>query len=114
MGLQASELRIGNWHIWDGIECQVEADTLNSMYYGILKSDPILLTEEWLLKLGFKVETIKGGRGEFKFYTNDCLAFNTSHQRWWLNKGHSPTNPKHVHQLQNLYFVLTGEELCVK
>ena len=63
---------------------------------------PIPLTEEWLLKFGFRESNkylfkYKLGlkkRGDNYFYDNISI--------------------KHVHQLQNLYFALTGEELTLK
>ena len=81
--------------------------------------EPIPLTEEWLLKFGFKKKMgfyeIRGKRSKLMLVKStlrinlaqqciteitygDCYAFNLSS----------------VHQLQNLYFALTGEELTIK
>jgi len=62
---------------------------------------PIELTEEWLLKLGFKPfgkDFIKKG-----------IVIHKRKRGWVLRK----TVPiiKSVHQLQNLFYCLTGEEL---
>lgn len=81
--------------------------------------EPIPLTEEWLLRFGFKKKMgfyeIRGKRSKLMLVKStlrinlaqqciteitygDCYAFNLSS----------------VHQLQNLYFALTGEELTIK
>jgi len=55
--------------------------------------EPIPLTEEWLCKLGFD---------------NNHWA-----TKWILEDMPIPTGIKYVHQLQNLYFALTGKELTL-
>lgn len=76
---------------------------------------PILLTEEWLLKFGFDLinnEYHQSRNHELKLY-------------WTVNKNKmipefnekrfvTGYDFKYVHQLQNLYFILTGEELTIK
>jgi hypothetical protein len=71
----------------------------------------IPLTEEWLLKLGF-TRTEDGliygtERQSFKFSSVE-QQFSINGQSIRLNQ------PKHVHQLQNLYFFLTGEDLTIQ
>ena len=86
---------------------------------------PIPLTEEWLLRFGFhKVEK------NFK-YKNIIIKFkdqtkhNSKYVVLWIyqeingyfRKGNYIRfwyGPQHVHQLQNLFFALTGKELEVK
>jgi hypothetical protein len=78
---------------------------------------PIPLTEEWLVKFGFEYE---GGMG-FK------SPHNTSNWHFSIRNGFIPSiwvsgtilsdgykGCKYVHQLQNLYFELTQEELIIK
>ena len=74
---------------------------------------PIPLTEEWLLKYGFKqyetvgIKTHNYIKGNFKF--NSAVLWDAEY------KGiHIENKILYVHQLQNLYFVLTGEELTLK
>ena len=64
--------------------------------------EPIPLTEEWLLKFGFKKNS--------EFYENGKVILieeNNSFHLAFLNC----SSIKYVHQLQNLYFALCGEEL---
>ena len=92
---------------------------------------PIPLTEEWLLKFGFNVD-----RGEYsKFLNVDHLKHVKSVDLYsWFEDGCEyalfsvretddedrvydsllPRRIEYVHQLQNLYFALTGEELTLK
>jgi hypothetical protein len=76
--------------------------------------DPIPLTEEWLLKFGFK-KTMSWT------YTIDLVG-NLKLVYYLGEKGFSIgfknysdfSNLKYVHQLQNLYFALTKQELEIK
>ena len=78
--------------------------------------EPIELTEEWLIKFGFhKHRPGAGGQDQWAGLTAWSI-----HDSNWLFRG-SPndlrlvgyfnTKLKYVHELQNLYFFLTGEEL---
>jgi hypothetical protein len=78
--------------------------------------DPIPLNEEWLLKMGFEKSntfspiSYKKRRHKAAFWirkwkTEDYFRFD----RYYSN---API-VKYVHQLQNLYFALTGEELTI-
>ncbi|WP_281225377.1 hypothetical protein [Flavobacterium aquiphilum] len=62
-------------------------------YFGIWQAEPIPLTENWIEKL--------------KFDHNHWAT------KWILYDMPTPTGIKYVHQLQNLYFALTGEELTI-
>lgn len=67
----------------------------------------IRLTEQWLLKFGFKREPwglIKGGL-LFKDWKGECEELTLQ-----IGNGHN-TRVKYVHHLQNLYLALTGKKL---
>lgn len=70
--------------------------------------EPIPLTEEWLLKFGFKIRD-----GEW-WIDNEIfgVTFDENHEPLHIWDGSFTDSPcKYVHQLQNLYFALTGTEL---
>lgn len=83
--------------------------------------DPIPLTEEWLIELGFK-------KGNNSFYHKNGwldVSLPTVHYSFDIWRGNEdypttsdwseiPLNVDYVHQLQNLYFALTGKELELK
>lgn len=71
----------------------------------ILLLDAIPLTEEWLLNFGYTKE--------------DSNFWNLGHIVWEYDGGvficdKNGITLKYVHQLQNLYFALTGRELTIK
>ncbi len=135
--MKAHELRIGNYVIFgnnanstteeivainntdwfdEGKKYWLETKNLE----GELLNDfqPILLTEEWLLKFGFKYcgdyfYSIKTGVAWTTLEVcPDCcriIVFNKKKLTFVELKYH-----KYVHQLQNLYFALTGQELTIK
>lgn len=135
--MKASELRIGNLFDFTSegegylpIEQIRKNDEGFEGYYAVFRNgsfkwlietdgewniQPIPLTEEWLLKFGFQYDNdddwyvyeskngislshIIGGLTHY-FGNQECL---------WVD---ILSEIKYVHQLQNLYFALTGEEL---
>ena len=66
--------------------------------------NPITLTEEWLLKFGYKEKDLEDGKIITVIENNKCIGF-------IINNLSSMVILKHVHQLQNLYFALTNNEL---
>lgn len=95
-------------------------------YYDLTEIKPIPLTEEWLVKFGFDIDTDKGwNRSEdinydvYSLNNFDVALIDVVYKLWieiegdtWYNS--SLTAIKYVHQLQNLYFALTSEELTLK
>lgn len=132
--MEASELRIGNLVYYNGqhneigpingIVSYITGHTnilLNhrrDISYSVNEIKPIPLTEEWLINLGFR-ETqcncqilfmpMPELSSELHVYKNDFVfEFINSYGRMIVNQ------LKYVHQLQNLYFVLTSRELTLK
>jgi len=98
------ELRIGNlvFDLEEKENTEVIQWTFESDYFTSLK--PIPLTEEWLIKFGFVVAKTRWRKGAVVLSKNDNgYLFKTT-----------AINIKHLHQLQNLYFALTNEELTIK
>ncbi len=119
--MDTRELRIGNIIYYNGTngptknlnKIDGEDIKLMSEKFDYLKlHEPIPLTEEWLLKFGFEVDDETGGIGilrtipEIDFYFE--LFPRDDHFKW----GYKIV--KYVHQLQNLYYALTGQELTLK
>jgi len=124
--MKAEELRLGNLvsnmnprHNDSILTIESIGDNheVNVFYrkYLLSELEPIPLTEEWLLKFGFSCEVKIGGDGiEFRVYHFDVLTFNTNHLWWYKVQRINDTPLEYVHQLQNLYFALKGEELTLK
>ena len=123
--MDAKELRIGNWVRAKSPEKKewvdrhkISANTIYSMEYptamDFVKPDmePIPITEEWLLDFGFEK------KGDYyERWSGDLLY--SYEDGWGLTFGQGmgfsfEIKCDYVHQLQNLYFALTGEELELK
>jgi len=110
--MKAQELRIGNY-VNDSIGLITIG--LNGNIKFADAYHPIPLTEEWLLKLGFD----KLDKTHFKIIQNDIFnspftitldddgVFKLDFQGFWYQL-------EFLHQLQNLYFALTSQELKTK
>jgi hypothetical protein len=109
--MKPNELRIGNLVInredYDVFEITEGWEIDNIGLY-----EPIPLTEEWLLKFGLTKEK---DRSMGFNYTNNSKKFKLVMYKG--NYGVKRSNyykTEYIHQLQNLYFALTGEELTIK
>ena len=113
--MKATELRIGNWVNNGNIDYIVDYNNLIDLLdyekvNGRMLSKPILLTKVWLVKFGF--EDFMDGKNLYcKPYFN--ISFIGNELRYIGISGFY-RNIKHVHQLQNLYFALTDNELTIK
>jgi hypothetical protein len=133
--IKANELRVGNYFYLNTIDenCQpVKILTqANSMFirdcehYGEKwTGEPIPLSEDLLLRLGFvRINhswSLNDGSENYHYEINGnerhfLLYFNG--RQFSANDGKLSSfryeNNKHLHQLQNLYFALTGTELTL-
>jgi len=116
--MKANELRIDNWIMQSGKLHRLHAVDIDYIYHGHIVVEPIPLTLELLEKIGFEKETKKcsiEGRDTFDIYTLGDFVYNTSHGHFWISGKYGFfVEPLYVHQLQNLYFALTGHELTIK
>jgi hypothetical protein len=118
--MKAEELRIGNYIKLPtrNLDLVIVEEILKDNFiicdattneWPITDYKPIPLTEEWLVKFGFEENTTS--------WTNWNKPNHTKEVR--LTKAYGDVRfhyrvIKHVHQLQNLYFALTNEELTIK
>lgn len=124
--IKPSDLRIGNLInspngiiSVSGIETDFNEfsegeETVNDFLISNL--NPIQLTEEWLLKFGFqyngKVLILKFKDGVFD--EGNCIEYFKGRDYTEIKFGYYGNSKiKYVHQLQNLYHALTGEELTI-
>lgn len=84
----------------------------NILKHHIRNTNGIPLTEEWLLKFGFKrYEGLQDDLYELDGFWQIQKDFNSN---IYTMSDIELYNIKYVHQLQNLYFALTGQELTIK
>ena len=124
--MKTNELRIGNFVFTDGELSKIlgiyhDGRISTTKYEGgdlVNFIDPIPLTEEWLLRHKFEKSKTFQGWDSMKII-NDAggffhLVYRMYDGRWdFLMIGSSVIMAEiiYVHQLQNLYFALTGNEL---
>ena len=123
MSLKSNELRVGNYvkgighkisWLVDGIETEY---IYSSKAWRLMSSfEGIELTAELLKYFGFKLVWAGSGDGSLYRFGEKCNTMEL------INRGYGfkyntfnacEIEIKYVHQLQNLYFALTGEELTI-
>lgn len=112
---------------------------LGSTYHGLLfkypepvgnkvielnSCEPIPLTEDWLVKFWFEKKVNNGHRYDPFYWSNaqidlhqtleGDLFIGCSENEYYDCVPYNDHQIKYVHQLQNLYFALTGQELTIK
>ena len=107
--MKKNEVRYGNKVLYGGSKTTIDEKEIIHFIRFPEKYEPILLTDEWLFKFGFIKKYSEFNLKGFNFiimnnkvYTNDDYD------------NESICTLNFVHELQNLYFALTGEELTIK
>ena len=119
--MEAKNFRIGNLVKYEDRIFRIhslaeELPTLDTTEFGIgvvdwnnLKS--IELTEEWLINLGFEQDTDISYRW---YHINGSLAYDLDDNCIRIDDTWEFGKRQYVHELQNLFFALTNEELQFK
>jgi len=122
--MKANELRIGNLvqfsedstffvvksveEKWLELQNEEETSWISSE-----EIEPVPLTEEWLLKFGFK-KTEWDNSNSYLFVTPEYDYSIVVYSNGYLEMGGMVIRKiDYVHQLQNFIFTLTGEELTI-
>lgn len=83
--------------------------------YNLSDLEPILLSDEWLVNLGFeKSEDEWGGYLSPAFGKTSRLRVYAEENYFYHSTNLERIKLEYVHQLQNLYFVFAGKELVEK
>ena len=137
--MKASELRLGNlvkingrggdciYRVTGISETDIDAQCINrcdpfkEVYNEPIENvSPTPLTEKWLLRFGAKDNDSYFnllGYPDFKISWSIRIIKNNERKAFFLDDNFPECfqiKLEHVHQLQNLYFALTGEELTLK
>lgn len=129
--IQAKELRIGNWV---NVDSDTDGTLIENIVVGTMEDgrcylsnwlniamnperiEGIPLTPEILEKAGFTKEqtfykdSTWHKRDNIEIHEGGVVFFTDTYE----NTVQLPVNIQYVHQLQNLYFALTGEELQIE
>jgi len=119
--MKANELRIGNLitqiihkdtHDQE-IEIKVNWQEIWWISKGTNSYKPIPLTEEWLLKFGFKkIQGYICGEKIVYYYVKEDLEYDLTSGECMIEN--FTINLDKVHEMQNLYFAIYSEELILK
>jgi hypothetical protein len=108
--MEANELRIGNWYWWNAegknYEYQVKARDFGGD--NIKNFEPIPLTEDWLVRFGYKKQAYRGVWYHPDLNNAPVLTIEED------GLYYEYTKIEFVHHFQNLCFALTGQELELK
>lgn len=123
--IKLNEVREGNWikldnakvwrKIWDGKEYKVDIDVLLEISSHEDYYSPIELTSEILTKCGFDWSIYHQAfhKEGFELDMNECYPKGYALCRFKRNDEPVVPNILYLHQLQNVYYSLTGSELEV-
>lgn len=125
--MKVQELRIGNYvegvgteesirRINDSIQYNYNTEKYELDAIDIQFFKPIPLTEEWLEKFAFEWSIWHQAWHRLGFVFNLSERGVSGYYMHMVKRNNDIICPEiiYVHQLQNLYFVLTGEELTIK
>ena len=125
--MKTNELRIGTYVATEGIDF-VEVSKIDEdfgicykipqefgQFYPYKEVEPIPLTEEWMMRFGFDKVLPRNDKMYYRlnddFVIEENNVFLLGDDAFEMLKLRRKI--KYVHQLQNLYFALTGEELTI-
>lgn len=107
--MKAEELRIGNFYDHNGFVNEVHPNTIEEVWISERSwVKPIPLTEEWLIKFGFKNGVLPG----YEKFPIDRVGGNS--KSFCFGSGDIYKTLKYVHELQNIWFAVFNEELTLK
>ena len=140
--MKSTQLRIGNWYNEFGIPKQATPEIISNLYAIeqngkiAIDFDFLPLTEEWLLKAGFELYDYEPNEegDEFPDFIYMSYKITPPEKLYYYTITNTPEDGgyfdfcikvqfadyvmlstlQYVHQLQNLYFALTGKELEFK
>lgn len=111
MQLKPQDLRIANKVKRNGIIVDVDHQTFYDLMRYPEQYEAIPITQEWLTKFGFDKRTEDGGAvGFYDYFYIEGYDLNKDIGGWFFINIESKRF-KFVHELQNLYFALTNQEL---
>jgi hypothetical protein len=109
--MKINELRVGNLLYNESVIVTIDARTIFDIWdnKGLSKYKPIPITDTWLLKFGFKFSkglmTYYKNNHDVSLYASGIIEFSP------FGHAYNVINIKYIHELQNIYFALTGDEL---
>jgi hypothetical protein len=115
--MEVRELRVGVWAKESKFSSRRNTDqpfqvTVQDIVYSQFL-EPIPLTVEWLERFGFRQE-VSTWRGVWMLDRTMMVRREPEDDSYYMAPFYPQGKCKYVHQLQNLFQALTGEELIIK
>lgn len=118
--MNANELKIGNYLYNDGVLVKIDARSIFDIWdnKGLKNYTQVPLTEKWLNDLGFSVISESSAGKRYGYVIDGIFSSDLTFIFWKTTKEAGKffrcnLELKSIHQVQNLYFALTGEDLFV-
>jgi hypothetical protein len=108
--ISANELRIGN-HLKSDVVVKIDARSIFDIWDNSKKYEPIPITKDWILNFGFKYSFEKTVYSIRYKFNKSYKVFKIEYCGNGLYLVNNIVYIKYVHQLQNIYFALTQNEL---
>jgi hypothetical protein len=109
--MNAKELRIGNWVMYSS-KIQVNENKIKECVEHPSRFQPIPITEEWLDRFRFSdIEEVDDFKQYRRFDDPQKIIQFPRGSEAHFYAGNYPVAIRYVHQLQNLFYALTGKEL---
>ena len=116
--MEAKNFRLGNLlYNTEGNVDKINIEALKYLLeYGgakMCQAKPIEVNEEWLTKFGFekKKGSISYDKDKLSLYFGDTILSDKNGRTYWNSWAIMEKTPNYIHELQNLFFALTGTEL---
>jgi hypothetical protein len=94
----------------DSIKIDIGYDATLRVLFSDPKLKSVMLTEEWLVKFGFEFNNLN----ETHYFEKFSFRLHLRENEFFYNWIGGNVFIQYVHQLQNLYYALTGEELTIE
>ena len=118
--MNANELRIGNYLYNDGVLVKIDARSIFDIWdnKGLKNYTPIPLSEKWIEKIGFSVINESSAGKRYGYVIDGVFSSDLTFTFWKTTKEagkffRRDLELKSIHQVQNLYFALTGKNLFI-
>ena len=104
-------INLQNVVVSNGKEVAVTTENIFHILNSLEDFEGIPLTEEWLIRFGFEKTSYFKDWGMRYFKKGICIYLEDGEFRFYYQTNRAFTSYDSVHEIQNLYFSLTGEEL---
>jgi hypothetical protein len=115
--IDVRELRVGNLLYNERTVVTIDARSIFDIWDKSEKYEPIPLSQSWLKRFGFEIAENSYFKGVFNIWVNNiCIHQDTFDVTVFSLYNYNDTKVyiQYIHQLQNIFFALRGEEITIQ